>query len=110
VRKSLSCSARGHLDRAGSDRRQGHVDARVRRTLDDFEKVYFVAAEIQGLGLEGDGDVGVWATNSKRAEGLILAVDGVAQEFSDWGDSDKTDAAIDQSADGVEEARACAQG
>jgi hypothetical protein len=76
----------------------------------DFEKVYFVAGEIQGPGLEGKGDVGVWATNSKRAEGLIMAVDGVAQEFSDWGDADKTDAAIDQSADGVEEARACAEG
>ena len=36
--------------------------------------------------------------------------DGVAQEFSDSGDADKTDAAIDQSADGEEEARVCAEG
>jgi hypothetical protein len=28
---------------------------------DDFEKVYMVAADIQGDGLEGDGDIGVWA-------------------------------------------------
>jgi hypothetical protein len=40
----------------------------------------------------------------------VFAVDSVAQEFSDWGDADKTDAAIDQSADRVEQARACAEG
>lgn len=49
--------------------------------------------------------MGVWAANSKRAERLIMAVSPVAQEFSDWGDSDKTDAAIDTSADGVSEAK-----
>jgi hypothetical protein len=77
---------------------------------EDFSKVYLVAADIQGPGMEGRGDVGVWATNSPRAEGLIFAVDGMAQEFSDWGDADKTDAAIDQSAHGVDEARRCAEG
>lgn len=74
----------------------------------DFSKVYIVAAEIDGPGLKGDGDVGVWATNSTTADGLILAVDSAAKEFSDWGDADKTEAAIDQSADGVSEAEACA--
>jgi hypothetical protein len=76
----------------------------------DFEKVYMVAADIQGDGLEGDDDIGVWATNSPKAEGLIYAVDSVAQEFSDWGDADKTDAAIDASAHGVDEGRACVEG
>lgn len=68
-----------------------------------------VAADIQGSGLEGPDDVGVWATNSPKAQGFIFAVDGVVQEFSDWGDADKTDAAIDLSADGVDEARSCAK-
>ena len=76
----------------------------------DFSKVFMVAAEIDGPGMEGRGEVGVWATNSKRAEGLIMAVDGLAKEFSDWGDADETDAAIDQSAHGVQEAKDCAEG
>ena len=76
----------------------------------DFEKVYMVAAEIDGPGLGGDGDVGVWATNSPSGDGVIYAVDSVAQEFSDWGDADTTAAQIDQSADGVDNARACVEG
>jgi hypothetical protein len=40
----------------------------------------------------------------------VFAVDAVAQELSDWGDADKTDAGIDQSAHGVAEARSGAEG
>src|SRR4051794_16370582 len=29
----------------------------------DFSKVYMVAAEIDGPGLQGKGDIGTWATN-----------------------------------------------
>jgi hypothetical protein len=74
-----------------------------------FEKVYMVAADIQGSGMEGPDDIGVWATNSPEAEGVIYAVDAVAQEFSDWGDADKTQAGITASSDGVDEARSCAE-
>jgi hypothetical protein len=45
----------------------------------DFSKVYMVAADIQGVGMEGDGEIGVWATNSLDGTGLILAVDGLAK-------------------------------
>jgi hypothetical protein len=75
---------------------------------DDFTKVYMVAADIQGTGMEGDGEVGVWATNSLDGGGLIFAVDGLAKEFSDWGHGDTTDAHITQSSDGVAEAKECA--
>lgn len=75
---------------------------------DDFSKVYMVAADIQGAGMEGDGEVGVWATNSLDGAGLIFAVDGLAKEFSDWGHGDTTDAHITQSSDGVAEAKECA--
>ena len=74
----------------------------------DFSKVYMVAADIQGAGMEGNSEVGVWATNSLDIGGLIFAVDGFAQEFSDWGDGDTTDANITQSSDGVSEAKECA--
>jgi hypothetical protein len=74
----------------------------------DFSKVYMVAADIQGTAMEGNGEIGVWATNSLDGTGLILAVDGLAKEFSDWGHGDTTDANITQSSDGVSEARECA--
>jgi len=74
----------------------------------DFAKVYMVAADIQGVGTEGDSDIGVWATNSLDGAGLIFAVDGRAKEVSDWGHGDTTDANITQSSDGVTEAKECA--
>jgi hypothetical protein len=75
---------------------------------DDFSKVYMVAADIQGTGMEGDGEIGVWATNSLDGAGLIFAVDSFAKEFSDWGHGDTTDANITASSDGVAEAKECA--
>jgi hypothetical protein len=74
----------------------------------DFSKVYMVAADIQGAGMEGNGEVGVWATNSLDATGLIFAVNGLAKEFSEWGHGDTTDANITLSSDGVAEAKECA--
>jgi hypothetical protein len=74
----------------------------------DFSKVYMVAADIQGTGMEGNSEVGVWATNSLDGTSLIFAVDGLAKEFSDWGHGDTTDANITLSSDGVSEAKECA--
>jgi hypothetical protein len=76
---------------------------------DDFSKVYMVAADIQGVGMEGEGEIGVWATNSLDGAGLIFAVDGLAKEFSNWGHGDTTDANITPSSDGVTEAKKCAR-
>jgi hypothetical protein len=75
----------------------------------DFKKMYIVAADIQGLGMEGKDDIGVWATNSLAEGGLTFAVDGFAQDFSDWSDADLTDPAITTNDDGVDEARSCAE-
>jgi hypothetical protein len=74
----------------------------------DFAKVYMVAADIQGSGMEGPSDIGVWATNRLGEGGLIFAVDGFAKEFSDWSHGDQTDANITASSDGVQEAKDCA--
>jgi len=77
---------------------------------DDYEEVWFVAADLQGKNLEGSDDIGIWATNSLAAgEGLIFAVDEVAQEFSDWGDGGQTDAQLSINDDGAQEARGCAE-
>jgi hypothetical protein len=75
----------------------------------DFASVYFVSADIQGSGLEGSDDVGTWATNRLALGGLIFAVDGVAQEFSDWGHGDTTDADMTMADDGGDLSTECVQ-
>jgi hypothetical protein len=56
------------------------------------------------------GEIGTWATNSLEDEGLIFAVDGLANEFSDWGDGRETDAQLSLADDGAEESRECVEG
>ena len=101
----LNAIAEGLTVSGGGTLREGYAVK-----SNDFAKVYMVAADIQGTGMEGDGEVGVWATNSLDGDGLIFAVDGFAKEFSDWGHGDTTDAHITQSSDGVDEAKECAGG
>ena len=49
---------------------------------DDFEKVYMIAMRFNGL---GSTEEGVWASNSlKPGGGLIMSVDGMAEEFTQW--------------------------
>ena len=79
---------------------------------EDFKNVYYVSADIQGPGLEGDDDIGTWATNSlKVGEGLIIGADEVAREFSDWGAAASPDSPAGQviglQNDGAEESRDC---
>lgn len=73
----------------------------------DFSRVYFVSADLQGSGLEGTDDVGTWAINRLRLGGLILTVDSVSEEFSDWGHGDTTDAQLSMSDDGAELSQEC---
>lgn len=74
----------------------------------DYSKVWMIAAEIEGPGVDGDSQIATWASNGLDAStGLILSVDGFAKEFSDWPDGSKTDAGTSQSDDGVAEAKAC---
>lgn len=73
-----------------------------------FERLYFVAAEIQGAGLEGSGDVGVWASNRlKGGAGLTFSVNAMAEEFSQFGPGGRTDANITMADDGADEAMDC---
>lgn len=98
----LAAIAAGLTVDGGGDLRNGWT---VRSS--DFEKVYFVAAEITGAGM--NGTVGLWATNDPAGAGMIFAVDGLANEFSDWADGRKTDAAFSTFNDGAREAIDCAK-
>ena len=71
----------------------------------DFERVYFVSAEIDGPGMEGDGEIGTWATNRLDETGLTYAVSGIAKEFSDWGAAGSPD--FSMSDDGARESQEC---
>jgi hypothetical protein len=75
---------------------------------EDFNSLYFIAAEIDGSGLEGNGDIGLWASNSlESGQGLILSVNSIAKEFSVWPHGDTTDSNITQFDDGADEAKKC---
>ena len=68
---------------------------------EDFDEVWMVAAQIEAAGFEGQA--GVWATNNLNGIGSIFAADGIAQEFSDFGEGPGFSAADD----GVAEALEC---
>lgn len=75
----------------------------------DFKNAYFVAGDLQGNGLEGSDDVGVWVANAIDGTAGFLTVDAVAKEFSDWGDGTTTDWHFSMGDDGASEARDCAK-
>jgi hypothetical protein len=75
----------------------------------DFENIWFVAAEIQGSGIQPKEAIGVWAISGDPASpGIILSVDGFAKNFSIYPDGSTTDAQTAMSDDGAQEALACA--
>lgn len=72
----------------------------------DFEKVYFIAVEFSATGVSNQ--VGVFASNALTdGGGIIMAVDGFAQQFTVWPDADKTQAAISGADPSVATAKAC---
>lgn len=71
----------------------------------DFDNVYFVAADIEGSGMDGL-NVGIWATKDGTGSGgLVHSVDGVANESSDWGGGRQADAHLSMFDDGAQEAK-----
>lgn len=74
---------------------------------DDFLRVYFISADIQGSGLTATDDVGTWSTNKLENHGVIFAVDEMAKEFSEWGDGGSTDAHLSMTDDGAQESVDC---
>ncbi len=106
----LAAIAEGLTVQGGGSLRNGHAVK-----SEDLKSVYYVSADIQGAGLQGNADIGTWATNSLTpGDGLILAADAVAKEFSDWGAAAQpgSDAAevMSMENDGAEESKACAEG
>jgi hypothetical protein len=86
----------------------GSLPKGVTMRSSDFESVYFVAAEIDGPGMDGPGEIGLWATN-RLDSGLTIAVDAIAVEFSDWPAGASLSSPISQFDDGGQEALRCLQ-
>lgn len=93
IGETLTVQGGGSIGRAGAVRSGAHANA------------YFVAAEIQGPGM--DDAVGTWATNRLDGTGMILSVDGTAKEFSVLPDGARTAAAFSMADPGAREARGC---
>jgi predicted small secreted protein len=76
----------------------------------DHRNVYFVSADVQGPGQEGDDDVATWATNKLAAGARIYSVDSRARKTSKWNAGAAAGVRLTMDADGAEEARDCAAG
>lgn len=87
----------------------GTLDASTAQAVqsNDYKKVFFIAAAIHGQGFGDKGKIALWASNSLQvSEGIILPVDAMAKEFSDWG---KGDERLSQFDDGGQEAIKCVE-
>ncbi|WP_162419019.1 hypothetical protein [Cyclobacterium roseum] len=73
----------------------------------DFESVYFVSADLQGPGLEGESDIATFATNKLDSNGLTFSVNSIAEEFSDWPPGSRTGFNLSMNDDGAKESRDC---
>lgn len=71
-----------------------------------YKQVYLIAAEMKAPGV--DGEQGVWASNSlKPGGGIIIAVDGFAQEFTVWPDGDSIASPVPNGTEGQDEVLDC---
>jgi hypothetical protein len=113
VPKSLTTAIASGLRPRGKDtkiRTTGELGKGVAVRSKDFEKVFYVSAVVKG-----PDATGTWATNSlKVGEGLIIAADPVAMEFTDWGEAAAPGSAAAEAQglenDGAQESRDCVEG
>lgn len=76
----------------------------------DYERVWFVAAEITGPGIEPKTVIGLWAMSGELDfPTTVFSVDGFANEFSYWSDGRKAAPKLSMFDDGAQEALSCVQ-
>lgn len=88
----------------------GVRDAQAVRS-EDFSKVWFISADIQGEGIDGDGPIGTWTTTSidpSEPRGFA-SVDDTALQFSNWANGPRTQANLSMSDDGAQESVECSR-
>jgi hypothetical protein len=70
----------------------------------DFESIWFISADLEGPGLDGNDDIATWVTTSLDGSGEINSVNSLAVEHSIWAQSKSMDD------DGAQESANCARG
>ena len=72
--------------------------------------MWFLAADIQGPGMDSPNEIGVWAVSAIEGAGIAPAMwaDGYAQNFSTWGTARK-DRWFSPNTDGIAESKACVE-
>lgn len=76
----------------------------------DYERVWFVAAEITGPGIKSKEAIGLWAMSGELDfPTTIFSVNNIAKEFSYWSDGTKAAPHLSISDDGAKEALSCIQ-
>lgn len=74
---------------------------------EDYSEVYMIAGRFTVPGVD-QPQVGIWASNALAPnEGVILAVDAFAEQFTVWPDAEDSAAKIRLGSDGVDEAKDC---
>ena len=74
-----------------------------------FEEVYFIAAELNGLGLEDNGDIVIFAkTGLLTDSGMYFSINGLAKSFSVFPSGADSKANITIIDDSAKEAQKCA--
>jgi hypothetical protein len=77
----------------------------------DHGSAWYVAADLEGPGLESADEIAVWLTNSidPTAPGMVLSVGGMATGFSDAPDGATTDAMTSITDTGAQAAIGCVE-
>ncbi len=74
----------------------------------DFENLWFIAAQMTGPGLQPEEAIGVWAILGHiESPYLILSIDGFAKSFSSYPDGATSNPQISMSNDGAQVAKDC---
>ncbi len=75
----------------------------------DYRKVWFVSADLEGPGMEGE-QIATWTTNSldPQPPAGFASVNDVALKHSNWANGPNTDVQLSMDDDGAEESQECA--
>lgn len=65
----------------------------------DGANVVYLSAEIDGNGLEEEGDIGTWVTESRHGADPLYTVNEVARKNSDWSDAASSGLELDPAAE-----------
>lgn len=77
---------------------------------EDYERVWFVAAEITGPGIDPKEVVGLWAMSGElEFPTTVFSIDGAALEFSYWSDGTQAAPQLSMFDDGAQEVLSCAK-